>query len=82
MSASYREYLRLVDALREARRVEQEQLDQAREREVLGRLTDLFEQLSEDEQDLANAEGWRSWPDLYDARVLRFEVGVGDLDQG
>jgi hypothetical protein len=63
MTEAYRRYLKLVDSLREMRR------DGAPEpelRPILGDLEDLFAELSPEEQDTANTEGWRGWPDQYD----------------
>jgi hypothetical protein len=40
----------------------------AYERNLLDQLGDMFDGMNDDEQDVAAGEGWRGWPDLYDAK--------------
>jgi hypothetical protein len=67
MTDTYRLYLKLVDGLR-ARRADVGWEPEDDRAELLV-LAELFEKLSPPEQRIANAEGWRSWPDLYDAHM-------------
>lgn len=66
MTNAYRQYCSLVDQLRELRRA---RTSEGAMRAILENLEDLFPMLAEGEQDVANQEGWRGWPDLYDARM-------------
>jgi len=59
-------YQATVDELRELRRRAGRTPEQ--DRACLERLEDLYEQLTETEQQLVNGQGWRSWPDVYDRR--------------
>ena len=63
MTDAYRRYLQLVDELREMRRagVAGPEL-----RPILEALEDLFPECSDEEQETANTEGWRGWPDRFD----------------
>ena len=54
----------LADALREARRVSAPD-----DRELLAKMEDLIESMNDDDREVANSEGWRGWPDLYDDRM-------------
>jgi hypothetical protein len=63
MTAAYRRYLQLVDRLREMRR---DGVAEPELRPTLEVLEDLFAELSEGEQEAANSEGWRGWPDQFD----------------
>ena len=65
MSEPYRLYIKIVDALR-ARRAKPDWVAED-DRANLALLEDLFGELTPEEQQQANEEGWRSWPDLYDA---------------
>lgn len=60
-------YRQLVDELREGRRLPGWKAFD--DRPLLEQLEDLWEQLSDEDQLLANQEGWRAWPDRYDARM-------------
>jgi hypothetical protein len=66
MTNAYRQYCSLVDQLRELRRG---RTSEGALRAILQNLEDLFPTLAQGEQDVANQEGWRGWPDLYDARM-------------
>ncbi len=66
MSKQIETYLRLVDLLRESRRPRSWKPEQ--DRLLLSHLEDLYEKLDDAEQHLVEAEGWRGWPDQYDAR--------------
>lgn len=66
MTDAYRQYLQLVNELRDMRR---SGTGERELRPILEALEDLFHELGEDEQETANAEGWRGWPDEYDARM-------------
>ena len=61
------EYNRIVDALRERRR--DPSWNPYNDRPVLEQLESLYDMLSPEEQSTANLQGWRGWPDLYDARM-------------
>lgn len=61
-SAAYLAYNSKVEELR-AKRAQLTSLD---EREDLAVLEDLYLCLTPEEQETADEEGWRSWPDLYD----------------
>ena len=65
MSEPYRLYLKIVDALR-AKRAKHDWVAED-DRSDLALLADLFGDLTPAEREQANEEGWRSWPDLYDA---------------
>ena len=67
MTDHFRIYLKLIDALRTRRSGPDWKSED--DRGDLATLEDLFERLSEDEQRVADAEGWRSWPDLYDQHM-------------
>ena len=67
MTETYRLYLRIIDGLRERR--SRKEWQPGEDRDELAALEDLFERLTPEEQKLANSEGWRSWPDLYDAHM-------------
>jgi hypothetical protein len=60
-------YLHLVEMLRESRRSKTWKAEH--DRPLLAHLEDLYEKLSDDEQDHVEAEGWRAWPDQYDGRM-------------
>ena len=66
MTAPYQEYLTIMDQLREARR--RFIGDVIGHRPFLDKLADLYEKLTEDEQGRVEAQGWRVWPEQYDAR--------------
>jgi len=66
MKNAYRRYLQLVDQLREMRR---SGVGEPELRPILEALEDLFPDLSGSEQETANAEGWRGWPDEYDTHM-------------
>ena len=70
-------FLTLVDALREARRVSGH--DASDDRPLLDQLAELVDAMDEKDQDYANGEGWRGWPDLFDAR-MKFRVETVDPD--
>ena len=57
-----------IDRLREDRRRRGSNF--AFDRPFLDRLDDMVDGLAADEYDVANSEGWRGWPDLYDARMV------------
>ena len=59
-------YLRLVDVLRESRRSEEWKPEN--DRPLLARLEDLYSALAEDEQSQVESQGWRAWPEDYDAQ--------------
>lgn len=61
------QYLRLVDLLRESRRSKSWRPED--DRPLLAHLEDLYEKLGDAEQDRVEAEGWRAWPEQYDARM-------------
>lgn len=63
----FERYNQIVDELREARRMPERPIGSDRER--LAMLGVLFEMLTPERQEIANAEGWRSWPDEYDRRT-------------
>jgi hypothetical protein len=58
------DYFALVDQLREQRRAVDWQAEN--DREILARLEDLYELLSDDERDQVEMQGERAWPDLFD----------------
>lgn len=60
-------YLKLLDRLRERRSEASWQAED--DRETLALLVAVAESFSEEEQELTNDEGWRSWPDLYESRM-------------
>lgn len=41
------------------------------DRPFLDRLDDMFDGLTSEEFLAVNGEGWRGWPDLYDARIAK-----------
>ena len=51
----------MVDRLREAR--EQPGHGPAKDRPLLAEIEDLVESMDDDDREIANSEGWRSWPD-------------------
>jgi len=61
------EFRQLVDTLRESRREKSKKADEYRL--ILGQIEDLVDSMNDDEQEIANSEGWRGWPDLYDERL-------------
>jgi hypothetical protein len=75
-------YLHLVVALRESRRSPRWKPED--DRPILARLEDLYATLSDTDQDRVEAEGWRAWPEEYDARMLRDleEVPLDAADNG
>ncbi|MDP3220425.1 MAG: hypothetical protein Q8S73_40400 [Deltaproteobacteria bacterium] len=78
MSGAHDKYLELVGVLRDARRSPSWAAPD--DREILGVLEDLFDQLTPEEQDRANGEGWRGWPDLYDAYMEEHPMRERALD--
>jgi len=62
-----RQYNNLLDSLREQRSTTDWKPED--DREKLEELCLLFDELTAEEQEQANEEGWRSWPDLYDQRM-------------
>ncbi len=60
MTDAYRRYQEIVDGLRVKRAVAGWKPED--DRQDLARLMDLWDQLSDDEQETTNAEGSRSWP--------------------
>ena len=58
----------LADKLREQRRLSLSARNLAYERNLLDQLGDMFDGMNDDEQEVAAGEGWRGWPDLYDAK--------------
>jgi len=32
-------------------------------------IADLINEMNDEEQEIANGEGWRGWPDLYEKRI-------------
>ena len=67
MSVKLDSFRSLTGILREARRShtnghlwESQQLEQ---------IANLIDSMDDDEQEIANSEGWRGWPDLYDTRM-------------
>lgn len=78
MTDAYRQYLQVVDELREMRRAK---VAEPELRPLLEILEDLFPKLTDDEQETANTEGWRGWPDLFDDHMEKlFEVDPEDPD--
>jgi len=78
MTDPYRQYLQLGDELREMRRAD---VAETELRPILEALEDLFSELSEAEQETANAEGWRGWPDQFDDHMESLvEVDPEDPD--
>ena len=59
-------YQQLIDDLRDNRR--QPGYTAEDDRELLAKLEDFYEMLTDEERSVVESEGWRSWPDLYDAR--------------
>lgn len=61
----------LTDALRESRRVmtESEHEQERSEEPLLAKLADLIDSMEDSDREIANSEGWRGWPDSYDARM-------------
>jgi hypothetical protein len=68
-------YLRMVDLLRESRRSKSWQPEH--DRPLLAHLEDLYEKLDDAEQNRVEAEGWRGWPEQYDARMR----ALADLEE-
>jgi hypothetical protein len=59
-------YQRLLDDMREARR--QPGWKPEDDRAALASIEDLYEMLTDEERGVAESEGERSWPDLWDDR--------------
>lgn len=64
------EFLAELDRLRQDRRLRGSNAEL--DRPFLNRLDELYDRLDEDEYELVNGEGWRGWPDQYDARMVAF----------
>lgn len=56
-------YLALLDDLRRNRMLIG--WEPKKDREILGELEDIYEQLTEAEQEVADENGWRAWPEQY-----------------
>lgn len=69
MSDRLEEFRVLVDALREARRLPSREL--LEDRPILDRVALLVDAMNDEEREISDGEGWRGWPDLYDARMKR-----------
>ncbi len=69
MSDALNTYNALIDQLRERRRAASWAPGQ--DHDIVNLLEEAFDCLSEDEQELVNSQGWRSWPDLFDERAKR-----------
>ena len=57
----------LVDQLREQRRLPGSTAEGGRP--ILEELEDLWELMTDEEHEELEREGWRAWPDLFDAHV-------------
>lgn len=70
MTAATR-YDELIDQLRDHRRARgsDDERDDAVVKEIFDEIEVLWDQMSCEEQERRNEEGWRSWPDLYDTRT-------------
>jgi hypothetical protein len=77
-------YLRMVDLLRESRRSKSWRPEH--DRPLLAHLEDLYEKLDDPEQNRVESEGWRAWPEQYDARMRALadleEVPLDAADDG
>jgi hypothetical protein len=60
-------YGRLQNRLRESRRALDWRPEQ--DREMLAKMEDLYGEMTEEEQGQVEADTWKAWPDLYDART-------------
>lgn len=58
-----------IDRLREDRR--RRGRDPLADRPFIERIDAMFDGLSDDDYAVVNGEGWRGWPDLYDARMAQ-----------
>ena len=67
MSDRLEEFRVLVDALREARRLPSRKA--LEDRPLLDKVALLADAMDDDQREIADREGWRGWPDLYDARM-------------
>ncbi len=66
MSDAAETYDRLVVSLRERRRASGWRAEE--DRPLLASLERLYEGLTTQERSVADAGGWKGWPDLFDAR--------------
>jgi hypothetical protein len=62
----------LVGQLREGRRANNQGIKEERLLlEQIGELVEKLEEEDEDQWEIINNEGWRGWPDLYDAHMAK-----------
>lgn len=75
MTSKLDRFRELTTELRKGRRDARD-----RDRHLLDELAGLIDSMEDHEQEIANAEGWRGWPDLYDARMCKGLVENVDPD--
>ena len=80
MIGKLEQFRRLADQLREVRRTAKScYVD---ERSLLGNLADILDEMDDNDQLRANADGWRGWPDLYDERMMQAVEEIDPDDAG
>ena len=80
MSEKLDKFRSLVDGLREARRVSIRKGQHFYDTVLLNDINVLVDEMDDDEQEIANNEGWRGWPDLYDAHMSQMMIEDVDPD--